>query len=88
MEKIKKSIDIILNSGKKYEFRTTVYPKYVHKENVITIAKYLKVVGAKEYVLQNYYDYNGLIKPYSRKELEEMREACNVYLSTKLKGII
>ena len=33
VEKIKESIDLILKSGVNYEFRTTVYPKYVNQEN-------------------------------------------------------
>ena len=34
ISKIKKSVEIIINSGVKYEFRTTVYPKYLKSENV------------------------------------------------------
>ena len=83
--KIKESINIILNSKINYEFRTTVYPKYVSDLNVINIAKYLKDAGSKEYVLQNYYDYNHSIRPYSINELEKMRRKCEKYLPTRIK---
>ena len=39
IEKIKKSMDMILKSNVKYEFRTTVYPKYINQDNVVNIAK-------------------------------------------------
>ena len=83
--KIKESIDVILKSGINYEFRTTVYPKYIGKDNVIKIAKYLKSKGCRKYVLQNYYDYNNMIKPYSYSELEKMRIRCEEYLPTKIR---
>ncbi|MBQ9313610.1 MAG: hypothetical protein IJ220_01185 [Clostridia bacterium] len=88
MEKIKESIKIILKSNVYYQFRTTVYPKYVSAQNVERIAKYLKQVGAKEYMLQNYFDYDNKVKPYSPKELEEMAEKCKVYIPTTIAGII
>ena len=87
-EKIKKSINIIIKSGINYEFRTTIYPKYIDIPNVEKIAKYLSQVGSKEYVLQNYYDYDHKIKPYSIKKLEKMKEICEHYLPTKLKGLL
>lgn len=85
ISKIKESIRIILNSNIKYEFRTTVYPKYISESNLINIAKYLKSVGSKKYVLQNYYDYNNSIKPYSVDELEKMRRTCERYIVTRIK---
>lgn len=88
VEKIKKSIDIILKSGINYEFRTTVYPKYIDNQNVEEIAKYLKIMKAKEYVLQNYYDFNNKVKPYSKVKLEQMQRKCSKHLPTKLRGII
>ena len=88
IEKIKESIDLILKSNIKYEFRTTVYPKYVKIENVENIAKYLKEVGCKEYVLQNYFDHNKTVIPYSTELLKEMQNICMKYLPTKLRGIV
>lgn len=88
VEKIKKSIDIILKSGINYEFRTTVYPKYIKQENLENIAKYLNGVGAKKYVLQNYFDHNKTVIPYSSERLEEIRMSCSNYIVTKLRGIV
>ena len=88
VEKIKKSVDIILKSGIKYEFRTTVYPKYVNTENVLKIAEYLKSVGSKKYVLQNYFDHNKTVIPYAAEKLREIQKECNEYLPTTVRGII
>lgn len=88
VEKIKESIDIILKSKVNYEFRTTVYPKYIKTENLENIAKYLKEVGSKNYVLQNYFDHNKTVIPYSSEMLKEMQKACSEYLPTKLRGIL
>lgn len=88
IEKIKTSVDIILKSGKNYEFRTTVYPKYVDRENIINIAKYLKEVGSKKYVLQNYFDHNKTVIPYSADKMKEIQAECTEYIPTVLRGII
>ena len=88
IEKIKKSVELIIKSGVKYEFRTTVYPKYINTENVINIAKYLKSVGSKKYVLQNYFDYNKTVIPYAAEKLREIQKECNEYIPTTVRGII
>ena len=87
VEKIKKSVDIILKSGKNYEFRTTVYPKYIDTENVIKIAQYLKNVGAKKYVLQKYFDHDKSVIPYSNEKMVEMKDACVAVLPTIVRGV-
>ena len=87
VEKIKKSADLVLNSGKNYEFRTTVYPKYVNTENVLEIAKYLKEIGAKKYVLQKYFDHDKSVIPYSNEKMTEMCEDCNEIIPTILRGV-
>lgn len=87
-DKIKRSINLVLNSNVNYEFRTTVYPKYIKTENLENIAKYLKEAGSKNYVLQNYFDHNKTVIPYSSDMLKEMQSACLQYLPTKLRGII
>ncbi len=88
IDRIKKSIDLIIRSNIKYEFRTTVYPKYITIENIENIAKYLKEVGSKEYVLQNYFDHNKTVISYSTEMLKEMQKVCMKYLPTKLRGIV
>ena len=88
VSQIKESIKAILDSGIKYEFRTTVYPKYVDIDNVKRIAQYLQTVGCKEYVIQNYFDFEGRAKPYSQEKLEEMVQVCSTYLPTRWRGIV
>ncbi len=51
IDKIKKSIQIIMNSSVEYEFRTTFWPKLT-KEDIVKIASYID--GAKCYTLQQY----------------------------------
>ena len=50
--KIKKSINLIMNSGIKYEFRTTVAKPFVSKDDLREIAREIK--GAENYCLQNF----------------------------------
>ncbi len=52
INKIQKTIKIIMNSGLDYEFRTTVLPKFHNLEEIAKIAKIIK--GAKIYFLQNF----------------------------------
>lgn len=88
VEKIKKSIDIIINNLKDYEFRTTVYPKYIDTEDCEQIAKYLGEKNAKIYVLQQYKMVNGVnVIPFSKEKLENIRDLCNKYVKTNLRGI-
>ncbi len=88
VDKIKKSVAMILDSGVNYEFRTTVYPKYLKSENVVNIAKYLKDAGVKKFVLQNYFDHNKTVIPYSAEKMKEIKAECDEYLPTTLRGII
>ncbi|MBU1045061.1 MAG: anaerobic ribonucleoside-triphosphate reductase activating protein [Candidatus Omnitrophica bacterium] len=49
---IRKSIDILLNSGIDYEFRTTFVPTLVERADIINIAQ--AISGAKKFVLQQF----------------------------------
>ena len=75
-ERVKKSIEIIRNSGIDYEFRTTVVPEFHTIQELLEIAGYLK--GAKNFTLQGYRaagvhpDFNCR-KPYTKQELEIFR---------------
>lgn len=78
--KIKKSIDYIMNSGKGYEFRTTVVPGVVDMVDIEIISD--MIVGADNFVLSQFrptktlnalYEY---INPYEISVLEEMRDIC------------
>jgi len=79
LEKIKKSIEIIKNSGIDYEFRMTVVPTIHTKEDIIQIAR--EVSPAKRYYLQNFRAEKTIdskfakIKSYSEKEILEIQKA-------------
>jgi len=75
---IKKSIEIIKNSGIDYEFRTTVVPSLHKKEDILAIANEIR--GAKKYYLQQFESGQKMLNPnfkktvsYSRDFLEEIR---------------
>ncbi len=61
---IKKSISLILNSGLKHEFRTTVVPGMHEIKDIQTIARSIK--GTEKYYLQNFRPINTL-KPEMQK---------------------
>lgn len=85
--KINESIDLILNHNKKYEFRTTLFPKYVNLEDVLIIAKYLKEKGVKTYHIQQFYQVNTAedFTPYKPEELNEMQRESSKIINTVLK---
>lgn len=76
ISQVQKSINIIKNSGKDYEFRTTVVPGIVDEKDIKEIGKWLK--GAKKIVLQQFRPKKTLnpsfknIKPYSLQNLKKM----------------
>jgi len=78
LNKIKKSVEIIKNSGIDYEFRTTVVSGIHTKEDIIQIAK--DISPAKRYYLQNFRPERTIdfsfkkIKPYSQEFLLEIQK--------------
>ncbi len=78
LNNIKKSIELIKNSGLDYEFRTTVVPTIHTKEDIIDIVQWVK--PAKKYYLQNFRPEKTInpkfkkIKPYSEKYLSEIQK--------------
>ncbi|KUK77605.1 MAG: Uncharacterized protein XD93_0212 [candidate division WS6 bacterium 34_10] len=81
---IEKSIEMIMNSGKEYEFRTT-YVKGIHSiEDAKSIGKMIK--GAKNYYIQNFRK-GKTINPklnesnsFTEKELEEIKKVISPYV--------
>ncbi len=73
---IQKSVEIIKESGKEYEFRITVAPKIVTRQDIKIISQWLK--GAKKVALQQFRPDKVLassfrnIKPYSLQDLQKM----------------
>lgn len=84
LEKISESIDYIINSGKDYEFRTTIVPGLITKTDIEYIAKNF-IHGAKKYYLNQFRpqitldEKFGNIKPYPDNELQEMADICKDY---------
>jgi len=79
IEKVKDSIELIMNSEIDYEFRTTVVPLLHSDETIMEIARY--IAGAKKYVLQNFSPLEKTldpsfqkIKPYSDEKIQELSE--------------
>ena len=83
-----KSIELIVKSGINYDFRTTVYPKYVDLNDCLEIANLLCQFKANKYVLQQYdnsFD-KSMIEPYPIKYLKEIQTECNKIIPTFIKG--
>ncbi len=84
LQKIKKSIDIIMKSDVPYEFRTTVVPELLDIKDVEDIAK--NISGAQKFVLQQFVAENTWnerlrkVKPYEREKLEEMCKTASPYV--------
>ena len=85
LSRINQSIQLLLDADIPYEFRTTVLPLFVTREDVLAIARVIK--GGKKYVLQNFNPQNPLdprLKeeaPYQPAELEEIAQQLMDYIS-------
>ncbi|UCF49852.1 MAG: anaerobic ribonucleoside-triphosphate reductase activating protein [Thermoplasmatales archaeon] len=93
IKKIEESIKILQNSNIDYEFRTTFVPKYLTKDDIIEIAKWLK--GSKKFYLQQFKPNTPLIShkfediiPYPKKELIDTLEDIKSYFDIcEVRGI-
>jgi pyruvate formate lyase activating enzyme len=80
---IKKSIDMIRKSGIDYEFRTTVVPRLIKKEDIKKIGQWLK--GSKKYCIQQFRPDKTLDKsfenekPYTPDELKQLAKEVKPY---------
>jgi len=91
IEKLKKSIEIISNSGIDYEFRMTVVPELHSEEDIISVARMLK--GKKKLVLQNFKSDVPLMdkklegsRSFSEEELNEIKKKCSVFTKTEIRN--
>lgn len=78
---ILKSIEII-KGFKEYEFRTTIHPEFVNKDDLVKIIDLIK--GAKRYRIQNARGFKNISEKirerlYSDKEFEEIKRFVNSY---------
>jgi pyruvate formate lyase activating enzyme len=84
IDNIIRSVELIKNSGIDYEFRTTVVPGLVEKEDIEKIGKWLK--GAKKIALQQFRNKMVLDKnfkeaqPYSDETIKEFGNILKKYI--------
>lgn len=84
LKNIKGSIDLLRKTFISYEFRVTVVPTLLKKEDLLTLANELK--GSERLTLQNFNPENPLdpdlknVKPYTDQEIKEMQEEVNKIL--------
>ena len=85
VEKIKKSIELIINSGIDYEFRTTVVKSQLSMVDLINIGKLIS--GAKKYYLQKFVSSKVLNEAfvaettYSDMEFKEIINYLSIYIN-------
>ncbi len=84
VEKIKKSVEMIMKSKVDYEFRTTAAPCFISRDDFIEICKWLD--GAKKYCLQQFRPVQGMIddslldeRTYSEDELKDIKDMLKPY---------
>jgi len=83
IKKIEESIDILKEGKIDYEFRSTVVPTILEKEDILKIAQWIR--GAKKYYLQNFRPEKTInpkfekIKPYPRKYLLEIQKVISPF---------
>ncbi len=85
LKKIKKSVTMIIKSGLPYEFRTTVVPDLMDKEDIKEIGKMIK--GADKWFLQNFKSNTDLInkefskkRSFTEKEMKDMEKLGSEYV--------
>ncbi len=60
---VQKSLDLLLQSGKAFETRTTCDPRYLSRADIATIGRDLSGRGVRCYVLQKYRTFEGDSNP-------------------------
>jgi len=80
---IRRSIDLIMNSGIDYEFRTTVMKPYLLPKDFEGIGNLIK--GAKKFYIQNFVaskqiDPNIKFEPFSDQDLEQSLKTIKKYV--------
>ncbi len=94
LDHIKESITIIRDRAKDYEFKTTVIPGLLEKDDIAKIASLIR--GAKQYYLQQFKMNVPVInqsllsetKPYLKKDFEDMQKQASSFVeSCLLRGV-
>ncbi|MBQ8750491.1 MAG: anaerobic ribonucleoside-triphosphate reductase activating protein [Alphaproteobacteria bacterium] len=82
VEKVKESLNILIESGKSFECRTTCDPRFLDIEDLYKIADTLKGLGVKEYYLQKYRKVESDVNASEEKSLSLVEnDELNQYLS-------
>ena len=88
MENIKKSVQIIENSGINYEFRTTLVNEFHDEKSIREMAELVK--DAKQLYLQKFVDREGVIQKglheVNIEEANKFREILSKVVPTELRG--
>ena len=88
-EKIKRSIEILLQNKVDYEFRTTIIKEFHEIDDFEEIGK--MICGAKHYFLQSFLDKDnvrGDFHAMSRDELEECLKKARIHVpTTEIRGV-
>lgn len=90
IEAIQSSIRLVIDSGIRHEFRTTVMPGCVEREDALEIASGL--TGADKYVLQQFNPKVVLdpaaadVEPYSGDFLRDLAAECSKFVPTTVRG--
>ena len=93
LARIKQSIDLITKAGIAYEFRTTVVPELLTKDDIVAIAQWIQ--GSERYYLQQFKINPPLvslkaeqIKPYPPAYLKEIIAEIQPYVDhCELRGV-
>ncbi len=92
LKKIEKSVEILMNSGVEYEFRTTCVPGFVEENDLEKIGKLIN--GGRLYVLQQFRSGTTLdpslsrLKPYPTERLKSFVEIMKPYVErVEVRGI-
>jgi anaerobic ribonucleoside-triphosphate reductase activating protein len=90
MEKIRKSMEILMNGSVEFEFRTTVVREFHSKEDLVKLAEMIR--GCPHYYLQQYNEGPNVIQPgwsaYSGQEMDELLRAVREYVPmAELRGV-
>ena len=84
IQEIEGSIQLIMNSGIDYEFRSTILPKFHNEKTLLSMAKTIK--GAQNWALQNFKNSSVLDSEYSKekgfclKEMNALKKVLGVYV--------
>ncbi|MBU2639379.1 MAG: anaerobic ribonucleoside-triphosphate reductase activating protein [Nanoarchaeota archaeon] len=83
-ENVERSTRIVRDSRLDYEFRTTILPDLIVKEDLLKIANWLK--GSQRYILQNFNSKVPVLDPsyqekqgYTKEQMAEFKELLSPY---------